>query len=234
MRWWPQFRVIDTATVTPDPEIAALVATYEEDYARDLALPLATTAVELDSATATVRTREAAIGNLVADAMRASLHADVAIMNGGGIRAGKVYPAGATLTRGDVLAELPFNNRVVTLEVSGRDLRAAIENGLSLLPNPAGRFPHVSGIKVEAELGRPAGSRITAMTVGGAPLDLDKIYKVTTNDFVARGGDGYTMFRDAKRLLPDSDSPLLAREATNYLQSIGTLRTGVEGRVVVK
>ena len=62
---------------------------------REMDVPLGTTAVELDSRNATVRTREAAIGNLIADAMRASTKADVAIMNGGGIRAGKVYPPGA-------------------------------------------------------------------------------------------------------------------------------------------
>ena len=92
--WRPQFRVIDTATVTPDPEVAAVVAKFEAELSRELDVPLGTTAVELDSRNATVRTREAAIGNLIADAMRASTKADVAIMNGGGIRAGKVYRAG--------------------------------------------------------------------------------------------------------------------------------------------
>ena len=68
--WWPQFRVIDTATVTPDPEVAAVVAGFEQELDREMDVPLATTAVELDSRNATVRTREAAIGNLIADAMR--------------------------------------------------------------------------------------------------------------------------------------------------------------------
>src|SRR6266702_8367844 len=70
--WWPQFRIIDTATVTPDPEVAAVVAEYEGELSKELDAALGTTAVALDSRTATVRTREAAIGNLVADAMRAS------------------------------------------------------------------------------------------------------------------------------------------------------------------
>src|SRR5262249_10655928 len=111
--WWPQFRVIDTADVTPDPEVAAAVAVYEREMNRDMDAPLGTTAVALDSRAGTVRTREAAIGNIVADAMRSVAHADVAIMNGGGIRGGKLYAAGAPMTRRDVLAELPFGNRVV-------------------------------------------------------------------------------------------------------------------------
>ena len=104
----------------------------------------------------------------------------------------------ATITRRDVLAELPFGNRVVTLDITGAELKRALENGLTLLPNAAGRFPQVSGLTIEADAKRPAGSRIVSIKVGDAPLDEGKIYRVATNDFLARGGDGYTAFRDAK------------------------------------
>jgi 2',3'-cyclic-nucleotide 2'-phosphodiesterase (5'-nucleotidase family) len=232
--WWPQFRVIDTATVTPDLDVAAAVERYEQELSRQLDVPLGTIAVELDSRTATVRTREAAIGNLIADAMRAETHAEVAVMNGGGIRSGKVYAPGATITRRDILAELPFNNRLVTVEISGAALRRAIENGLSQLPNSGGRFPQVSGVTIEADTSRPPGSRVVSIKVGDAPLEDGKTYKVATNDFMARGGDGYAMFIGAKRLLPEDDSPLLAGEVMDYVEKLGTIRTGVEGRMVVK
>jgi 5'-nucleotidase / UDP-sugar diphosphatase len=232
--WAPQFRVIDTAEVTPDPEVAAVVARYEQQANVEMDVPLGVTALALDSRTATVRTREAAICNIVADAMRAAAQADVAVMNGGGIRGGKLYPANASISRRDVLAELPFGNRVVTVEISGRALKAAIENGLSQLPNAAGRFPQVSGLVVEADLKRPPGSRITAIKVGNAPLDEERSYRVVTNDFLARGGDGYTMFADAAPAGADSDAPPVAGEVIAYIKSIGTLRTCVEGRIVVK
>ena len=163
--WWPNFRVIDTAIVTPDPEVAAAVAEFEKEFTREMDVPLGTTAVELDSRGATVRTREAAIGNLIADAMRASTKADVAIMNGGGIRGGKLYAPGTKITRRDVLAELPFDNRVMTLEIDGTKLKAAIENGLSRLPKPAGGFPQVSGMTIEADASRPPGSRVVSIRV---------------------------------------------------------------------
>src|SRR3954470_22973794 len=115
--WWPQFRVIDSASVTPDPEVADAVARYQTALIDKMSETLCTTAVALDSATSTVRTREAAIGNLFADAMRVGTHADAAVINGGGIRAGKDYAAGARITYGDVLAELPFNNRIVVVEI---------------------------------------------------------------------------------------------------------------------
>ena len=232
--WWPNFRVIDTATVTPDPEVLAAVKGYEQELTREMDTPLGTTTVELDSRNATVRTREAAIGNLIADAVRDLTGAEIAIVNGGGIRAGKVYPAGIAITRRDVLAELPFGNRTVMLEVTGRDIRAALENGLGALPQAAGRFPQISGLTIVADPAKPAGSRIVSIRFGNAPLDDAKTYRVSTNDFLARGGDGYVQFANARRLLRDDDSPILANEVMVYIRKIGTVKTGVEGRIVLK
>jgi 5'-nucleotidase/UDP-sugar diphosphatase len=229
--WWPQFRIVDTATVTPDPEVAALVEGFERELNREMDVPLSTTAVELDTRNATMRGREAAMGNLVADAARQKTHADVAVMNGGGIRGGRVYAPGSAITRRDVLAELPFRNRVVTIEITGAALRAAIENGLSRLPAAAGRFPHVSGMAVEYDARRAAGERVLTITVGGAPLDPSRTYRVATNDFMARGGDGYATFAAAKPLLPMDDAPLVANEVMVYLRELGTIRSTVDGRM---
>jgi len=119
----------------------------------------------------------------------------------------------------------------VTIEISGRDLKRALENGLVQLPNAGGRFPQVSGIALEADLKRPAGSRITSLKIGGAPLQDAKMYRVAINDFLARGGDGYDTLRDAKKLLPVDDSPLLANQVMVYVRQVGTVKTGVEGRI---
>jgi 2',3'-cyclic-nucleotide 2'-phosphodiesterase (5'-nucleotidase family) len=181
-----------------------------------------------------VRTREAAIGDLIADAVRDFAHADVAIVNGGGIRGAKVYAPGTTINRRDILSALPFGNRVVTIEITGAALRRAIENGLSLLPAASGRFPQVSGMTIEADTSRPAGRRVTSIRVGGQRLVDAKIYRVATNDYMARGGDDYTMFRNAPRALPDVDAPLLTNEVIAYLQRLRTVRPRVEGRVVLK
>ncbi len=85
-----------------------------------------------------MRGGEAAIGNLIADAMREAAEADVAITNGGGIRGDTVYAPGTELTRRDILAELPFGNRTVKLEVTGEILRQALEHGLSQAEEGAG------------------------------------------------------------------------------------------------
>jgi 2',3'-cyclic-nucleotide 2'-phosphodiesterase (5'-nucleotidase family) len=232
--WWPQFRIVDTAAVTPDAAVAMEVAKYEAEFTREMDVALGSTAVELDSRSATVRTGEAAIGALFADAMRVTMRADVAVMNGGGVRAGKVYPPGSTITRRDVLAELPFSNRVVVIEIAGAGLKAAIENGLAQLPEADGRFPQVSGMAATYDASLPPGSRVLTMTVGGAPLDPARIYRVAINDFLARGGDGYDTLRDAKRITPDNDAPLLANEVMTYVRGLGTVRVSVEGRMVAR
>jgi 5'-nucleotidase / UDP-sugar diphosphatase len=233
-KWWPRFRIIDTATVTPDPAVAAEVAKFEAILTREMDVPIGTTAVELDSRSAAVRSGEAAIGNLFADAMRDTMRADAALTNGGGIRAGRIYAPGSTITRKDVLAELPFGNRLVVIEITGRDLKAAIENGLSRLPDVGGRFPQVSGVTVSFDPRRQPGSRVLDMTVADAPLAETRVYRVAINDFMARGGDGYETFRDAKRITPDNDAPLLANAVMAYILKLGTVRTTVDGRMVAR
>ena len=197
-------------------------------------MPIGTTAVELDSRTRTVRTREAAIGALIADAMREATDAEAAVTNGGGIRGGRIYAPGTAITRRDVLAELPFDNRVVAIDITGSVLRQAIENGLSLLPNPAGRFPQVSGLTIEADPSRPAGNRVLSIKVDGKPIDESRNYRVATNDYMLRGGDGYSMFRDATPVLPATDAPLLSTDVMDYIKRIGTVRTEAGDRLVLK
>src|SRR3712207_7917677 len=89
--------------------------------------------------------------------MKAAVGADVAITNGGGIRADKQYEAGQKLTRRDILAEMPFGNTTVLLEVKGEQIKAALENGVSQVRELGGRFPQVSGIVAEVDLKEPVG-----------------------------------------------------------------------------
>jgi len=155
--WRPALEVIDTAGVAPDPAVAKAVAGYEAFLSAALDIEIAATPVRLDTRRTTVRSRESAFANMIADAMRASTKADAAIVNGGGIRGDKVYEAGTVITRRDVLTELPFGNKTVVLEVAGTDILAALEHGLSGLEHGAGRFPHVSGMRVTFDPARPAG-----------------------------------------------------------------------------
>jgi len=232
--WWPTFRIVDTATVTPDPEIAKVVSGYLDKLDSELKVEIGTTTTPLDSRRATVRGEEAAIGDLIADAMRQAVGADIGIMNGGGIRGDREFAPGTKLTRGDILAALPFGNRTVKLEVTGKDLRDALENGLSLVENGAGRFPQISGMVIEIDVTRPVGSRVLSVSVGGQPLDDARTYMLATNEFMARGGDGYAMFKDAKQLIDPIAATLLATQVIDYIAAKGSIAPKVDGRIVMK
>lgn len=232
--WSPSFRIVDTATVEPDAEIAAVVKGYQDKLDAELKVEIGTTETPLDSRRATVRGAESAIGNLFADAMREAVGADLAITNGGGIRADREYAAGAKLTRGDILAELPFGNKTVKLELTGKDIRAALENGFSQAEKGAGRFPQVSGLVVEVDVTKPAGERVLSVAVDGAPLDEAKTYILATNDFMANGGDGYSVFKGAKQLIDPIDATFIASQVIDYIAARKTVAPKVEGRIVEK
>jgi 2',3'-cyclic-nucleotide 2'-phosphodiesterase (5'-nucleotidase family) len=232
--WKPTFRIIDTRDLDPDPEIAALVKGYADKLDEELGVEIGTTEAPLDSRRATVRVGEAAIGNLVADAMRTAVDAEVAFTNGGGIRADREYPAGARLTRKDILSELPFGNKTVKLELTGALLREAIENGFAAYPALDGRNPHVSGMVVTVDLGKPPGERVQSIAVGGAPLDPAKTYTAATNDYLARGGNDYVVLLDASTLIGGADAKLMASDVIDYITARGTVAPAVEGRIVME
>lgn len=234
LTWRPDFRIIDTVSVTPDPEMLAKVKVYEGELSKELDVPVGTLGVEIDSRTASVRSQETAIGNLIADALKAATGADVAITNGGGIRANKQYPVGAAWTRRDVLSELPFGNRTATTDITGAALKAALENGFSQIENRAGRFPQVSGLVIEVDTKAPAGKRVQSVKVNGAPLDEAKTYKVATNDFMLKGGDGYTSLAGKVAATIDSGGSLMANDVMAHVRKQGTVTTKVEGRIVLK
>jgi 2',3'-cyclic-nucleotide 2'-phosphodiesterase (5'-nucleotidase family) len=232
--WEPAFRIVDTKDVVPDPAIAALVKTYEDKLDKELGVAIGTTGTPLDSRRATVRGGEAAIGNLIADAMREAVGADVAMTNGGGIRANREYPAGTKLTRRDVFSELPFGNKTVKIALGGAALQAALENGFADYPDTDGRNPQISGMTVTVDLNKPAGKRVLSVEVGGAPLDPQKTYTVATNDFMARGGNGYSAFGEGKTIVAEADAKLLASDTIDYIAAKGKVSPKVEGRIVAK
>ena len=229
--WSPGFRIINTARVTPDAELAAAAQFYLDQLSAELDVEIGSTATELDSRRATIRGEEAAIGNLIADAMRAATGADAALTNGGGIRANRIYAPGTTLTRRDILSELPFGNKTVVLEMTGRDIVAALENGLSKIEDGAGRFPHVAGLSVRYDPGRPAGERVLEVTRDGAALDLDATLTLATNDYMAGGGDGYDLLEDRVRLVDAYAGTLMASQVIDYIAARGSVAPEVEGRL---
>lgn len=234
VKWEPAFRIIDTANVQPDPETQKLVDGFQAELDKELNVVIGKTNGPLDSRRNVVRTQEAAIGNFIADAMRDAVGADIAITNGGGIRADKEYAAGSDITRKDVLTELPFGNVTVLAEVTGQQVWDALENGFSKIEDGAGRFPQVSGLKVEADKSKPAGSRVVSVMVGDKPLDKAATYKLATNDYMLEGGDGFTSFKGGKVLIDKNGGKLIANDVMVLIKKRGPIDAKVEGRIVIR
>jgi 2',3'-cyclic-nucleotide 2'-phosphodiesterase (5'-nucleotidase family) len=230
----PSWRLVANYRITADPAIQRVVRGYEQRLDKELAQTIGKTATPMDSHAKILRFHEAAIGSLFADAIRDDAKADVAIVNGGGIRGNKSYPAGARLTRRDIFAELPFGNVVMVLAVPGTALRAMMEHGLAQYGEEFGGFPQISGMIVTFDPAKPAGSRVLSISVGGAPLDPDRIYRLATNDFLASGGNGYAMLAGLKRLIDDKAGPLMSTVVIDYIQRRGTVAPEADGRLVAK
>ena len=233
-RWSPAFRIIDSSAYEATAEIATEIEALDASLSEELAEVIGTTSTELNTTRPVIRGQEATFGNLLSDAMRAAMGTDIGLTNGGGIRADAVYAAGQTITAGDILAELPFGNRTVSLELSGAQLLEALENGFSEVENGAGRFPHLSGMSVEVDLSAAPFSRVIAARVGEAPLDPSATYTLATNDYMAGGGDGYDVLESARVLIDGDSAVLMATQLIEYIKAAGTVSPEIEGRILMR
>lgn len=224
-----------TSDIQPDPDFAAVTEKYK-DLLAELGARVGRTEVELDAGSEANRTGETNVGNFVADAFRQATGADVALINGGSIRADMRISPGE-LTKREVLSILPFANPVVKIEVTGATLRAALEHGVSRSaedPEP-GRFPQVSGLRFTFDVSRPAGSRVTEVMVNGKALDDQKKYTLATSSFVAiDGGDGYTMFRGAPFLIKAEQGLTAPAVLSKAIADAKAIAPRVEGRITRK
>ena len=185
-----EVRIVATDSITPDPQFETLQRAATEGVASIVARPIATLAGDMPR-----RGDQYALGNLIADAQRAAAHADVAVMNNGGIRADL---RGGPVSYGSLFEVQPFGNLLVRLTVRGADLRTYLE---SFVARGAPRV-HVSGVVASYDLTRPAGSRIVTATVGGMPLDDARQYTVAFTDFMATGGEGLALARNSAKRGP--------------------------------
>lgn len=223
-----------TDQIQDAPAFAPIVAKYKE-LLDQLEVRVGSTAVPLDALSKSVRTRETDIGNFIADSYRKAVNADIGFVNGGSIRADLSYIPGP-LTKRDVLSMLPFNNPIVKIEITGKTLLDVLEHSVarSREDSEPGRFPQISGMKFTFDAGRLPGQRITEASVGGKPIDQNKTYTFATSDFLAsRGGDGYTMFKDAKILIAADQAP---KDSEVFEKAIkespnSTISPRVEGRI---
>ncbi|MBE2184658.1 MAG: 5'-nucleotidase C-terminal domain-containing protein [Anaerolineae bacterium] len=231
--------------IAPRPDVEALLAEFAAPIEALRETPVGDTQVFLVGDRSVCRAAECNLGNLITDALRWHSGAQIAITNGGGIRsnipvtseipADLVFAEPYTVTLGDVLTVLPFGNLVATLELNGADIVTALENGLSQIESGAGRFPQVSGLHYTYDPAAEPGSRIVSVEVESedgsyAPLDEAAVYSIATNDFMRRGGDGYTVLAENAINPYDFGTPM-DQVVADYIVAFAPINPQVEGRI---
>jgi 5'-nucleotidase len=227
------WKVIPVTKDTPAaPEFSAVYKKYAPLLAQ-LAKPVGRTSVALEARSKENRTRETNAGNFIADAFRKATAADVALMNGGSVRADELMAPGQLTVR-DVLSMLPFKNKLVKIEITGATLRAALEHGVSRSAEDAepGGFPQVSGIQFSFDATRKPGERIVDLKINGQPLNETRTYTLGTTTFIGLdGGDGYAMLKGATVVTPPERLPLDSEAVQRAISSVRSIAPKVEGRI---
>lgn len=208
----------------PDKKISKSLAKIEKHFEQYLSQVVAESDKFLIGEREITRREECELGNLIADALRWKANADIAIMNGGGIRTG--LPKGK-ITRGNVFSIMPFQNLAQKAEIDGKTIRAALEHGVSQYPFAFAAFPQISGLTFTFDYKKPDGQRTSNILIGGVPLDDNKIYTIAAPDFVFEGGDGYDVLKNLKILAEYETTDKVLEE---YLRKVGM--KGIEvGRI---
>ena len=187
------FASLGVTSIPSDPEVDAYVEEKQAELDERFGVVIADIPMDLNGERADVRTKKTNLSKLICEAMTAESGADFTIMNGGGIRASL---SAGPVTIGDINDVLPFTNIITVCSITPADVYAALEHGYSLLPEQNGAFSQTDLSVIYSEAA-PAGSRIDKVLLNGEELDRNDtstLYKVATNDFMAAGGDGYTMF----------------------------------------
>jgi 5'-nucleotidase len=221
-----------TAALPDDPRTADVVNAYEARLGPELDVVIASTRVPLDGVAARIRSSETNLGNLVADAMRASADAEIAMVNSGGVRGDRVHNPGP-LTRRALVEIQPFGNVVCKVAVPGRIVLDALNHGVAQLPASAGRFPQVSGLTMKVDVNRPAGDRVSDVRVNGQPLDPARSYTMAIPDFVFNGGDGYTMFAGQRVLIDPASGTTVLSALETYVAAKKEIAPQVDGRIAI-
>lgn len=185
---------------------------------------------DLDGLREHVRTGETNLADLIADAIKRETNADVVLTNGGGIRDSI---SKGEITLGDVLTVLPFGNQVTVIKVTGQDIQDALQHGAGKYPDANGGFPQVAGMTYTIEH-KGNKSTVKDVKVNGENLNLKGEYTLATNDFMAIGGDDYTMFEGTEQVSLHGSMLDIVADYIAELSKNGPFDYKADGRIKVE
>ncbi|MEO6718247.1 MAG: bifunctional metallophosphatase/5'-nucleotidase [Novosphingobium sp.] len=188
----------------PRADIAAYVAQYAAAANVVASRKVGQLAAPVDKIDGPLANSGGPLGNLIADAQLAATAgagAQIAFMNPFGIRRSLNAAPDHTVTFADVYAVQPFRNKLTTISLTGADIKAVIEEGFDV-EAPEQILAGSQGFSFSYDRSQPIGSRIVAITLNGAPLEMSKTYRVTVSQFLADGGDSFHSFTKGRDPVP--------------------------------
>ncbi len=211
--------------ITPDPAIESIVSVYEKQIGENVKVKFASTANVLNGSMTDNRKIETNLGNLFADAIKNLTNADIALINGGNFRESITGP---DITYENIYTAAPYDNPVVTIELSGAELIEDLKMTASRYDGDWGGFLQFSkGMKVIYE-----NHAFISASLDGVAIDGARIYKVAMSEYMASGGDGHSIFASKKQ---DSGAMIKISDAViGYIKSLPQpIDYRAEGRIVI-
>lgn len=191
-------RIPITGKFAPDFELMKHVDFYMKDIKKKLDGYAGSTGPQLEARFSRLRTEETNLGNMIADLIRTQFSTDFGLINAGSLRANQLIESGPFKWR--LVSQLcPMEDNVFKVKIKGNLLKQVLENAVSMWPKMDGRWPLVSGIRFSFDPTKPPGDRIPLDSIKdseGTDFDVDKIYSVAVNNYLAQGKDGFEAFLD--------------------------------------
>ncbi len=215
-----------------DSTMQAKVEEYKARLSSLLQEDIGITTTSFHTHRSSVRQQENEFGNLIADALREYTDADIAVINGGSIRGEAIYQENQKISRRDVISELPHRSYAVVLQLTGKQLHQAIEHSLSGVEYALGRLLQVSQLTIKYNKRLPLGERVLSIKHKGIELDPAKSYNVAMSNYLASGGDDYTMWEGAQEIeFSRQKNMLISDIVINYIRERGRIAPKVENRI---
>jgi 5'-nucleotidase len=173
----------------------------------------------LDCRFTQIRTEGTNASEFIADIARIAADADICILNSGTLRIDSIISEGPIRLQ-EIFGMLPFIDPVVKIELTGKQLLQALENGVSQYPAYEGRFPMLSGVSFSYDPKKPKHERVIldSVKIEEAPLELEMTYTLATKWFLAEGKDGYDVFENCKKLTSEETAPGLRQDLLEFFQ----------------
>jgi len=209
---------VNADEIKPDPEVEKIIKPALKKAEEKKAEIVGKSSVPLTHERK--EAKETVLGNVITDAMRDSTGADIALINSGGIKAD--IPEG-NITFGNLHDALPYESHLVTMELTGQEIKNLMENSAARDSNNL----QVSGISMNIDREK----KVSNIMIGGKPLVPEKKYRVTADDFLASGGDNYEIFTEGKNVTP---GPFVIESLQKYLKKnpvITEEKAKIEGRL---